>query len=404
MAVSLALFHVLVAAASRPSFTLDLPQNLFAVIGVSSLCCVLLLSVPLFRKPAYELFLRAHHTLAMLSVYAIWRHLPSDKLFPRCYLYILVGLFLFMCIVQVGIVIYHNGFFRYRCARAYITHEYGAVRLRIHCQKPLAVKAGQYINIWIPSVSFWSILQSHPFVVISWAEKAQDHLGLLIEPRRGFTRELWSYAKNSHATNSLVLFSGPYGKSVPMGDCENILMVASDFGIAAHLPYLKQLIYGYNAREVRARRIHLVWQVRDIDVTIAAQPLLNGALNEDTLDDGWILAISIYCESSDIRSTSFGKRANVYPGKAPLRDILKAEVRGEHIGKKPVDDVNWDTKTLVEEGELESGRPNGRDGKLLVTVSGTDDVRDEVRSVVRDYLTDGVSFFELDYQPSQKCG
>jgi hypothetical protein len=49
-----------------------------------------------------------------------------------------------------------------------------------------------------------------------------------------------------------------------MDDCENILMVASGFGIAAHLPYLKQLIYGYNAREVRTRRIHLVWQVRDI--------------------------------------------------------------------------------------------------------------------------------------------
>jgi NAD(P)H-flavin reductase len=49
-----------------------------------------------------------------------------------------------------------------------------------------------------------------------------------------------------------------------MDDCENILMVAGGFGIAAHLPYLKELIYGYNARKVRARRIYLVWQVRDI--------------------------------------------------------------------------------------------------------------------------------------------
>ncbi len=49
-----------------------------------------------------------------------------------------------------------------------------------------------------------------------------------------------------------------------MDDCENILIVASGFGIAAHLLYLKQLIHGYNTREVRARRIHLVWQVRDI--------------------------------------------------------------------------------------------------------------------------------------------
>ena len=35
-------------------------------------------------------------------------------------------------------------------------------------------------------------------------------------------------------------------------------------------------------------------------------------------------------------------------------------------------------------------------------VSGTDDIRDELRSVVRDHLMDGVSFFELDYQPSQQ--
>jgi NAD(P)H-flavin reductase len=179
-------------------------------------------------------------------------------------LYISAGLFLFMCVIQGGIIIYQNGFFRYGRARAHITHVYGAVRLRIQLQKPLDVKAGQHINLWIPSVSFWSFLQSHPFVVISWAEKPQDHLDLFIEPRRGLTRELLSHAKNGHAMNSLVLFSRPHGKSVPMDDCENILMVASGFGIAAQLPYLKRLIHGYNARKLRARRVHLVWQVRNI--------------------------------------------------------------------------------------------------------------------------------------------
>ena len=99
----------------------------------------------------------------------------------------------------------------------------------------------------------WSFLQSHPFVVISWAEKPQDHLDLFIEPRRSLTRELLYHAKNGHAMNPLVLFSGPHGKSIPMDDCENILIVVSGFGIAAHLPYLKQLIHRYNAREVRTR-------------------------------------------------------------------------------------------------------------------------------------------------------
>ena len=61
-----------------------------------------------------------------------------------------------------------------------------------------------------------------------------------------------------------MLFNGPHGKSILMDVCKNILMVATGFGIAVHLPYLKQIIYDYNACEVRARRIHLVLQVRDI--------------------------------------------------------------------------------------------------------------------------------------------
>jgi NAD(P)H-flavin reductase len=169
-----------------------------------------------------------------------------------------------MCIIQGSIIINQNGFFRYSRARALVTQEHGAIRLFIRCQKPLNIDSGQYINLWIPSAIFWSILQTHPFVVISWAKQAQGDLELLVEPRRGLTRELLYHDRNGDSRNALVLFSGPHGKSVPMAHCENILMVASGFGIAAHLPYLKQLIHGYNAREIRARRIHLVWQVQTI--------------------------------------------------------------------------------------------------------------------------------------------
>jgi hypothetical protein len=45
-----------------------------------------------------------------------------------------------------------------------------------------------------------------------------------------------------------------------------------------------------------------------------------------------------------------------------------------------------------------------RHSRMLITlaVSATDDIRDDLRSIVRDYLADEVSFFELEYQPSQK--
>jgi NAD(P)H-flavin reductase len=95
-----------------------------------------------------------------------------------------------------------------------------------------------------PSVSFWSFAQSHPFVVISWAVREQDSLDLFVEPRSGLTRELLNHAKNSHAIYPLVMFSGPHGRSISMEGYETVLMVASGFGIAAQLPYLKHLIHG----------------------------------------------------------------------------------------------------------------------------------------------------------------
>src|SRR5947208_2691041 len=62
----------------------------------------------------------------------------------------------------------------------------------------------------------------------------------------------------------LSLFSGPHGTSAPVSDYETILMAASGFGMVAQLPYLKQLIYGYNARKTRTRRVHLVWQLETL--------------------------------------------------------------------------------------------------------------------------------------------
>ncbi len=149
-----------------------------------------------------------------------------------------------------------------------ITQLHGAVKISIHLSKAVKVEPGQYINLWIPSVSFWAFLQSHPFVVTSWADGRQDTLELFVEPRKGLTRELLSHAETDGAgdakSSRWALFSGPHGRSAAVGDFENVLMIADGFGIAAHLPYLKRLIHGYNARKVRARRIHLVWQLRDI--------------------------------------------------------------------------------------------------------------------------------------------
>lgn len=70
------------------------------------------------------------------------------------------------------------------------------------------------------------------------ADGKQKSLDLFIQPRRGLTRELLSHA--GAADSRLVLFGGPHGISALVGECETLVMISSDFGIAAHLPYLKK--------------------------------------------------------------------------------------------------------------------------------------------------------------------
>jgi NAD(P)H-flavin reductase len=136
---------------------------------------------------------------------------PYYPTFPRAYLYIAVALFSLGFLSQVGLIAYRNGIVTHRRARAHISHDSGAVKVRIYLEKPITIQAGQYINLWIPLVSFWSFAQSHPFVVITWADGPQKVLDLFVEPRRGLTRELLVHAESPHTSSPLVLISGPYG-------------------------------------------------------------------------------------------------------------------------------------------------------------------------------------------------
>jgi hypothetical protein len=73
-------------------------------------------------------------------------------------MYIAAGLFVFMSVLQGGSVIIQNGVLRYHLLRATISHDSGAVKIQLHLQKPIRIDARRYINLWIPSVSFWSFL------------------------------------------------------------------------------------------------------------------------------------------------------------------------------------------------------------------------------------------------------
>ncbi len=247
------------------------------VKGLSSSLALLVLSSRSFRQALYETFLRSHQGLAIFYLYTIWRHIAPGTPVSRVYIWTAVVIFSASSLSQSLIVITRNYSPSQGCGRALVTRINDAVRIRIRVSRSLKVRAGQYLNIWMPTMGFRSTLQSHPFMIASWTEFDPIYLELLIKPESGFTNRLLKNAikhfepeqaqsagHDHNFTNHetwVVWYSGPHGSPEPVGDYGSVLMIATGFGIASQIPILQELVRGHSNCTVRTRRLHLVWQV-----------------------------------------------------------------------------------------------------------------------------------------------
>jgi predicted ferric reductase len=133
--------------------------------------------------------------------------------------------------------------------------------------RPWKVQAGERVNLWVPSAGLFSLFQMHPFVVAWWDNKDMGSLAsitLLVRPRFGFTSRLKDLSDTRHAA----WIDGPYGPNrivnmtrSKIPDFGHLFMIATGIGVAAQIPYMKQLVEGYRHGAVRTQRITLIWQL-----------------------------------------------------------------------------------------------------------------------------------------------
>lgn len=232
-----------------------------------------ILSIPPARRWSYELFLRAHQLLAGIILYAVWAHcFRSGDGVARYDLIVMTGLLGIATIGQLVHILVVNRGFRSGLPRARVTMLSGIFRVRVDVPMVLRLHPGQYINLCIPGLTFRSMFQSHPFMVAS-AQRCGNTttLELVVEPRRGWTSKLYlARTRNDaddrprEATRSyLCVFSGPHGHGVRVDNYGTVLLIASGWGILALLPYLQHLVQGHTSCTVKARHVHLVWQLHD---------------------------------------------------------------------------------------------------------------------------------------------
>lgn len=206
----------------------------------------------------------------MTCVYFLWRHLPSENIIPRLYIYVPVGIHLLTSISQSIYFLYRNGFLLPRASRRAVVettmghNENGSpMIIRVKLSRPLVIKAGQYVKLWMPTASLSAWMQTHPFMVTSWSPGKQQTLELLVQARRGLTGVLHRRATDEGHASFTTFVIGPHGSSEPVDQYESVFAVASGFGIAGVIPYLKQALHGYNTCTSRVRRIHFVWELND---------------------------------------------------------------------------------------------------------------------------------------------
>ncbi|KAL8903803.1 MAG: hypothetical protein Q9207_003695 [Kuettlingeria erythrocarpa] len=151
--------------------------------------------------------------------------------------------------------------------------------------------------------------------------------------------------------------------------CEygTVFMFASGLGIAAQLPYIKQLLWDGAQCRTRTKRIHLVWQLRDPGDELSVQDLIDDAYAKDAQSGGYILQISTYYERRPLdQGPAFGGshgRNVCYSGNLEPAKVLRSEMDGEY-------DVYIQGKM-----ERRSGRPKGDiliSGTVLILVDMND--------------------------------
>ncbi|KAF4229282.1 hypothetical protein CNMCM8980_006352 [Aspergillus fumigatiaffinis] len=341
MAVLQAVIHVTVICRST-ALRLSDKSHFYGFLGACMFLSLLIL--PAIKGRFYEIFLSTHLACAAVALYALWNHTAAS----RGHLWVCVSTLTVTSSFHAMRLLFRNFVLGKRSVRM-VAKPYGVDIMSVTLQlpRPWTVRAGERINLGVPSLGLFYLLQAHPFSITWWEDNVEgeaESISLMFRARNGFTRKLLQHVEPDREYWAWI--DGPFGPSSvhncgpakEVGDYGYILMITSGIGIAAQLPYIKELLQSHRKAEIRTRRISLVWELDRSSDWESARDWLQQLVKED---DGYMLKVTIYDPMA------------VHPTKAPLKLGDHGLITG-YSGK-----ADWDQ---LLQSELKS-----RAGKLLVT-------------------------------------
>ncbi|KAH3502314.1 hypothetical protein KXV55_005947, partial [Aspergillus fumigatus] len=341
MAVLQAVIHVTIICRST-TLRLSDKSHFYGFLGACMFLSLLIL--PAIKGRFYEIFLSTHLACAAVALYALWNHTAAS----RGHLWVCVSTLTVTSSFHAMRLLFRNFVLGKRSVRM-VAKPYGADIMSVTLQlpRPWTVRAGERINLGVPSLGLFYLLQAHPFSITWWEDNVEgeaESISLMFRARNGFTRKLLQHVEPDREYWAWI--DGPFGPSSvhncgpakEVGDYGYILMITSGIGIAAQLPYIKELLQNHRKAEVRIRKISLVWELDRSSDWESARDWLQQLVKED---DGYMLKVTIYDPMA------------IHPTETPLK-LGDHELITGYSGR-----ANW---SQLLKSELES-----RTGKLLVT-------------------------------------
>ncbi|EXK83410.1 hypothetical protein FOQG_12272 [Fusarium oxysporum f. sp. raphani 54005] len=385
------LIHVFVSISDK-SPDLNPRTNVAGLIAASVFVAIPLSSI--LRRRLYEAFQIIHFILSLAVLITLYLHIPNHITAPPAvYLLACTCLLAFVGCVQLGLVIYRNtgrGQLLNRSSIRPITFKTttganisvsNAVHLHIRLSRGWKHKAGQYVYLCMPGVSLTSFAQLHPFYIAWWYhDSGYDYAVIILQKQKGFTDRVFSRRGSDFEEGSAIatVLEGPYGKGLHLDSYGTVLLFATGIGIAGQLPYVTELLEGYNNYEVRTRRIALFWQVDSEIQTALVADRMQQLLKQDTdkkLTSLHILDIHIHVMGNFLsRDTGqgdyvqLGERIDMTYGPLPVSDVVDKEMRQ-------------------------------RKGRTVISMCTDDRMSDAIRSLVQSMTDESISLEELDFCP-----
>ncbi|KAL3473202.1 hypothetical protein BJX99DRAFT_249151 [Aspergillus californicus] len=290
----------------------------------------------------YELFLVTHLVCAFLALYLLWKHIQLAVEMARRFVLVCIVTFSVTGVLQALRVLFRNVVFGRRALRVSITpFTEDIVRAELRLPRPWTVRAGERVTLGVPAVGLFYFFQAHPFSITWWEENQDgeaDRVFLLFRARTGFTRKALMCLEPDREYWAWI--DGPFGPSAvhqcgatrDLGDYGHIFMVTTGIGIAAQLPYMKELVQRRRLAGIRTQRICLVWQLDRTGDYECARDWLQHLVK---LDNGYMLKVLVYdplSKDQEVRKFGYHDLITVHSGEPNWGEVLSQE-KQDRAGK-----------------------------------------------------------------------